>query len=242
MFDIIGLMKISKGLNDQLINSISQLRIRNGFSQEYVAKKLNISRSSYINLEKKYRSITISQLDKIADLYDTSIRSLINGDEKTDVQKFTQIYFRILRNYPEGIPKTKLAKLLYLIDFNYFYKNHISMSKTTYIHRRFGPVAEIFFELTDTLFEIGKIKIALLSEGAFLISCASKNTHCQLLDSEETDLIDEISLAWKNHSTQEIVNYTHEQKPWMSTKDGDAIPYELILEEDDDHLYLPVSG
>lgn len=155
-------------------------------------------------------------------------------------KKFEQMYFYVLKKFKNGVPKTKLAKLLYLADFSYFYDNLEPMSGVTYIRRDYGPVADIFFETTDKLFDAGKIRIKPLDR-AMMIKMISIDENDDLLSENEKNRMDEIVDFWKNKSTQEIVNFTHEQKPWKACMDGEKIPYSLIIQEDPNHVYAPVA-
>ncbi|OGG62664.1 hypothetical protein A3C19_02805 [Candidatus Kaiserbacteria bacterium RIFCSPHIGHO2_02_FULL_54_22] len=57
------------------------------------------------------------------------------------------------------------------------------------------------------------------------------------LDAEEKVLIKKISEKWKGKRTQEIMNFTHEQLPYKLCAPDEVIPYELITQEDPDHVY-----
>ena len=160
-------------------------------------------------------------------------------DQPRNNEKFKQMYFYILRYFKEGVPKTKLAKLLYLADFGYFYDNLIPMSGVRYVRREFGPVADIFFEMTDDLYDKGKINIKPLDYALIIISTTTKQEYF-LLSDKEKELLDEICIFWKDRRTNEIVNFTHEQKPWKMCRDGEYIPYSLIIQEDPNHVYAPV--
>jgi hypothetical protein len=47
---------------------------------------------------------------------------------------------------------------------------------------------------------------------------------------------------WKDRRTSEVVNFTHEQKPWKTCRDGEYIPYSLIIQEGLSRVYAPVGG
>ena len=49
----------------------------------------------------------------------------------------------------EKIPKTKLAKLLYLADFAWYYEHLQSMSGMRYKKMQYGPVPNNYFALVD---------------------------------------------------------------------------------------------
>lgn len=224
--------------NKRISENLLRIRKEHGFTQEYIAKKMGISRVSYAGLENG-NDISISSIEKISKIYgvpfDQILRPLRNE------KKFQQMLFYVLDFFSEeGIPKTKLAKILYLVDFYSYYLNRSSMSGIEYIHRQYGPVADIFLEMVDDLHFKGKIRITSLSGGALIIKSLSFNNKYELLNDKEKSIIEEVCEAWKEKPTNEIVNYTHEQKPWSSTKDGEYIPYDLILDEDMRHVYLPI--
>jgi len=62
------------------------------------------------------------------------------------------------------------------------------------------------------------------------------------LSAKEMGLIKQICTLWKDKRTPEIVNFTHEQKPWKICRDGEYIPYSLIIQEDPDHVYQPTAN
>ena len=140
------------------------------------------------------------------------------------------------------IPKTKLAKLLYLTDFAWFYHSLESMSGMQYRKIVYGPVPDIFFRVLDELEEDGKIIIDRKSDDGkdmFLVSESesNKNEKIQTISTEEKDLMKKIAEKWKDKKTQEIVNFTHNQLPYSLCRDNELIPYELITQEDPDSVY-----
>lgn len=223
---------------EMLYQNIERLRKQRKITQEQMAKMLGLSRPTYINMENGEREPSASELEKMAAIFGVSISELLGGLRNN--KKFEQMYFYVLRKFKNGVPKTKLAKLLYLADFSYFYDNLEPMSGVTYIRRDYGPVADIFFETTDNLFDMGKISIEPLDR-ALMIKSASVLENDDLLSDAEKTRMDEIVEFWKDRSTQEIVNFTHEQKPWRSRMDGEEIPYVSIIQEDPDHVYTPVA-
>lgn len=152
------------------------------------------------------------------------------------------MYFYILKHAGKNgkVPKTKLAKLLYLADFRNFYEALEPMSGVRYIRREYGPVADIFFETTEDLFDNGKIDIEPYN-GALMIRSTTSDIGDDLLSTSEKQRIREICSLWKNKRTTEIVNFTHQQKPWRACRDGEYIPYTLIVQEDPDHVYQPIA-
>lgn len=222
--------------------TLEELRNKYGYTQIEVADKLGITRQTYTKMEKGETSISTDQLDILAKYYGIPVEEFYYGIENNE--KFKQMYMYILSKFKnKGIPKTKLAKLLYLADFRHFYENLESMSGTLYRCETYGPLANNFSDLTDELHSSGKIRIELLSGGANMVSIKSVtyNDNYDLLSKKEKKELDEICELWKDIRTEEIVNYTHSQKPWMACRKNEIIPYTLILQEDPDHVYKPVA-
>ena len=165
----------------------------------------------------------------------------IEGGIVPNYEKYKQMILAYLRESgsTDGkIPKTKLAKLLYLADFAWFYKHLESMSGMPYRKIEYGPVPDMYFRAIDELFEDGQINIDH-KDGAILISQtrnAQKDALAQLTAAEKK-LIQNIAKKWKHNRTQEIVEFTHKQLPYMVCNDNEIIPYELITQEDPEYVY-----
>ena len=222
--------------------NITQLRKIRGYSQEEIAQKLGISRQTYIKMENDEKNISVSQLEALSNIYGVTTEELMYNQQ--NLEKFKDMYLYILSKFTKhGVPKTKLAKLLYLCDFRHFYENLESISGVSYRCKTYGPLADAFLSLTDEMLDQGQIHMDYLSEGTNMITIQNKTykPSFSTLSEDEKKEIDEICELWKNVSTQEIVNYTHEQKPWMACRDNEIIPYTLILQEEPDHVYTPIE-
>ena len=222
----------------EVVKNIENIRNARGFTQEQIANVLGLSRATYINIEMGKRDLTTGELAKLSAFFNIPIPELF--DQPRDNEKFKQMYFYILRRFKDGIPKTKLAKMLYLADFSSFYDNLSSMSGVRYVRREYGPVADIFFEMTENLYDIGKIDIKPL-DYALLIKPTTTERDEDLLTDDDKDRLDKICDFWGDKRTSEIVNFTHEQKPWKACRDGEYIPYSLIIQEEPDRVYAPTA-
>lgn len=222
-----------------IAKNIEKLRIERGLTQEEAGEILGLSRATYNGVENNKRPITVDELEKLADYYGVSVDSVFSRPR--NVLKFEQMYLYILQHFKNGIPKTKLAKLLYLADFRNFYDELEPMSGVSYIRRQYGPVADVFFETTDTFYDDGKINV-VPEEFMFRIVPVAAPTEYDLLSDNNKKCLDEICELWKDKRTAEIVEFTHQQKPWMACRDGEIIPYSLIIQEDPDNVYTPHSA
>ncbi|OGF51575.1 hypothetical protein A2739_02320 [Candidatus Giovannonibacteria bacterium RIFCSPHIGHO2_01_FULL_43_100] len=206
-----------------------------------MAGKLGISRPSYIGVENGTREITLEEAEKLKDLFGISIEEFANAT-LPQYEKYKQMILAYLKSYMTSsdgkIPKTKLAKLLYLADFSWFYKNLNSMSGMQYLRRAYGPVPDPYFRALDELEEEGKIKIDHKGDALLVsLSGSSPNQKLDKLSEKELELIKKIGAKWKEKNTRDIVDFTHEQLPYKLCSPDEVIPYELIIQQDPDYVY-----
>lgn len=140
------------------------------------------------------------------------------------------------------VTKTKLAKLLYLADFAWYYEHLKSMSGMQYRKITYGPVPDIFFRAIDELEDDGKIIIERKNDDGKEMSLISesesnRNEKITKVSAEEKKLLNTIARKWKGKKTKDIVNFTHNQLPYFLCRDNELIPYELITQEDGNQVY-----
>lgn len=221
---------------------IKILRNKRGFSQSELAVKLGISRPSYIAMEQGKRELTLSKAEKLSDILGVSLRELESGIS-ANYEKYKQMILAYIRNAgskKDGrITKTKLAKLVYLADFAWFYDHLESMSGMQYRKIQYGPVPDSYFRAIDELFEAGQIEITPTEDGAMLISQTRNGAKVVLseINKEEEKLIKNISDRWKDKNTKEIVAFTHNQLPYLMADDEEFVSYALITQEDPHEVY-----
>ena len=219
---------------------IKSLRLEKGLSQEEISQRLGLSRSSYIVFEKGKNELNLSQAAKIADIFGITLEQVESGI-KLNYEKYQQMILAYLREAVSGdgsVLKTKLAKMLYLVDFAWFYEYLQSMSGMQYRRIKYGPVPDMYFRAIDELEESGKISINRKND-LILISENRGSSHQPLaeLSKEELGLIKAIAKKWKDKKTGEIVDFTHNQVPYKICQPDEIIPYELITQQDPGYVY-----
>ena len=226
------------------MQKIKELRITGNISQEQVAKAIGVSRPTYTAIESGKQELSLEEAKKLANLFSIGVDELLSG-AIPNMQKYKHMiltYLRMNLSKDGKIPKTKLAKLLYLADFAWFYDTLESMSGMQYRKIAYGPVPDTFFRAIDELEEDGKITVERKNDGEkemFLIgeSDSNKNEKIQTVSHAEEALMKKIAEKWKNKKTQEIVNFTHNQLPYFLCRNNELIPYGLITQEDPGTLY-----
>jgi transcriptional regulator with XRE-family HTH domain len=229
-------------MTQKLNQFIKSLREKRGLSQQEIAHKLEMSRPSYIAVEQGKKELSLSEAQKIADIFGISLKDMETGTI-SDYEKYKEMILSFLRIFSlsgDGkIPKTKLAKLLYLADFAWFYEKMESMSGMQYRRIQYGPVPDSYFRALDELEEEGRIDRDNKNSDVILISenKGSKKEKLSKIKKEELDLIKKITQKWQDKKTREIVNFTHGQLPYKLCSPDEIIPYELIIQEDPEYVY-----
>ena len=226
------------------MQKIKEFRIKNKLSQEQVAQAIGVSRPTYSAIEAEKQMLNTDEAQKLASLFGITVDELLSG-HIPDIAKYKQMiltYLRMNMSVDGKIPKTKLAKLLYLADFAWFYDHTESMSGMQYRKIAHGPVPDTFFRALDELEESGKIEIERKNDkGRDMIliseSDSNRNEKITTLNAEELKLMKQIGAKWKNKKTQEIVNFTHNQLPYTICRMDEIIPYVLITQEDPDMVF-----
>jgi len=228
-------------------NFIIKIRKVNGFSQGELAKKMEMSRPTLAAIEKGTRDITLAELKQIAKIFDIPLSVILDEDlkidEKIDESNARQKSFRkfhdlVLKCVKYGaaedgkITKTKLAKLVYLCDFASYYKYLSPISGFEYRRLAQGPVAIEFFDLIDN-----DESLYIETKGRSILVSLIENPNDSDLNEDEEEVVRSVCAKWKTARTKEIVDFTHEQLPWATCKEGEIIPYELINMEDPQNVY-----
>lgn len=223
---------------------LKQLREERGFSQATVAAALEISRPSYVSLEKGTKELSLAEAVAVVDLFDITLDDLLRMQvPNTDrYRSMLLLFVREAGREARVLKKTKLANLLYLADFAWYYKTKSSMSGMTYRKLSFGPAADTYFTLIDALEAQGVLNITqVLREDYHMYAItetkASEKTKLTGLSAEQAKLIKTIWKKWKDADTKEIIGFTMRQQPYARAEDGAPIAYPHILKEDAANIY-----
>ena len=239
-------------MSGQILNNIAKARQARGYSQEQIAQAIGVSRPTYMDIESGKKELKVSQAEALAAILRVGIDDILGipvgcsvfSDVMTSTEKYKQMILNALKygaDKKDGkITKTKLAKLVYLADFIWYYENSRPMSGVTYRKLPRGPVAEVYFRALDEMEEDGVI-LRTPRGNAILFSLVEEEAPTGKLSPREIDLIKKLGEAWQGKSTEDIVNFTHEQLPWQICLDGEVIPYSLIFQEEPAKIYGPAQ-
>ena len=240
---------------------LRELREEKKLSQEFVAKKIGISRQTYIEIEKGNAELSISQAQKIAELFDVSLENLVPGKkEKTadvvlerenkkidndmqirvthkNLNKFKQVLLYILEKVggKPNVGETVLHKLLYFIDFDYYEKFEENLMGATYIKNHHGPTS---IELSAILKEMQKKgEIEAVNSKYFKYEqkkyLPRKHPDLEKFSAREIEHIDDVLARLSAKNAKEIEIYSHGDIPWKSAEDGKQLSYESVFYRDE---------
>ncbi len=170
-----------------LAKFIQEQRKKHNLTQEFLASKIGVSRPTYMQIESGERDLTITEAKKLAQVFDISFESFLEGKEdvktvikiegkkkqkkeavdeirisvpQEKVEKFEQTLLYILTKIggKPNIGQTVLYKLLYFIDFDYYEKFEKQLIGAKYIKNHYGPTPIMFAKIIDRLSKGGRIE------------------------------------------------------------------------------------
>ncbi len=223
---------------------LKYLREERTMSQAEVALVAGMSRASYVAVEKGTKELTLAEANAITKLFGITLDELVRT-VAPDLQKYTHMmlhFIRAAKVTKTAIKKTKLASLLYLADFAWYYKHQESLSGLSYRKIAFGPVADVYFRLLEEMEVGGTINIKQIYRDDYHMyeieeTRTSAKKPLSTLSKKEQAHLEKIWGQWEKSSTAEITKFTTEQIPYQKSQDGEVIDYVLIKEEDSYNIY-----
>lgn len=236
---------------------IFQLRKMKGLLQEDLAKNMGISRPSLTQIEIGNRSISFIEMQKLSMVLGFSLDDFISedyspnqeiSDNKEDksqismerisvptfnLHKFKNVLLYILEKCAgkPNVGETVLNKLLYFSDFNYYelYEEHLTGAK--YRKLPYGPVPQNLNTIIQEMLETDKIKRVKTEYHGFPQTryIPLKKADLTVLMASEKEVIDKVIEQMSDWSAVAISNYSHKDMPWLASKEGEDINYELAF-------------
>lgn len=236
---------------------ITELRKIKGLSQEDLAKSVKISRPSLAQIELGNRSVDILELQKLSFILEFSLDDFMSKDfsarqeveskeekkAKKDeerisvptlqISKFKNILLYILERCAgkPNVGETVLYKLLYFSDFNYYelYEEHLTGA--TYRKLPYGPVPQKLDTIIGQMIEKGQLQRVKTEYHGYPQTRYLPLEKADLteLKASEKEIIDRVIEQMSDWSAAMLSNYSHDDKPWKASKDGEEINYELAF-------------
>lgn len=149
-----------------------------------------------------------------------------NGFRTFDYDKFCAMVL-FFAHRSGNLLKTKLMKLLHDSDMIYYKENGISISGTRYVHFQYGPVPENFDILLGAVAADHIAHIEVFYENGYekhqIIPECPVPDH--VLSKEELAVLEAVYGKFADFGSVDISNYSHKEKGYGSTKQGEVISY-----------------
>lgn len=247
-----------------LYKKLKILRDQHGFSQEYVADKLGVSRPTYMQIEKGERELTISEATKLASLFGLSLDDFLASTSsvkpdvvlekekavakesdirivmpRANVKKFREVLLYVLNKVgaKPNIGETALYKLLYFIDFDFYEKFESQLTGARYIKNHYGPTPVEFQKIVEDMKEKGEIEQVKSSYFQYDQKkyLPHREPDLKNLSAQEIKHIDEVLARLSEKNANELSDYSHSDVPWRVHKQGEIISYESVFYRDQEH-------
>ncbi len=152
---------------------LKKLRRKHQVSQEFLAKKIGVSRPTYAQIENGERDMSVKEAQKLARFFGLSLEDFLAGKDASSpkvalekpktktkkqqvemrisvpqekVEKFKELLLYILEKIGArpNVGEAVVCKLMYFIDFDYYEKFEKQLVGATYIKNHFGPTPAMF--------------------------------------------------------------------------------------------------
>ncbi|MDD2984263.1 MAG: DUF4065 domain-containing protein [Crocinitomicaceae bacterium] len=246
----------SKLSQKQLGERISGLRKLKGLSQVDLANNIQISRPSLTQLELGNRAMDVLELHRLSMVLGFSLDDFMSENfnsnqelkevtavkpsdserisvSSLNIDKFKNVLLYILEHCAgkPNVGETVLYKLLYFSDFNYYelYEEHLTGA--TYRKLPYGPVPNKLDAIIKQMLDDNQLQRIKTDYHGFAQTRylpLQKADLTQLLASEKM-VIDKVIEQMSDWSATAISDYSHKDMPWITSKDGEEISYELAF-------------
>lgn len=168
---------------------------------------------------------------RIFDLFFSNVPCEENGFKGFDYDKFCAMVLFFAHKNGELL-KTKLMKLLNYSDMLFYKENGISISGMKYVHFPYGPVPDHFEILLE------KMQVDHIAH--IEITCDNGYERHQIIperdipfdefSKEELNVLQRVYNKFAHFGSVEISEYSHKEKGYTSTKQGEIISYAYAKE------------
>ena len=151
---------------------------------------------------------------------------VLSGFRRIDLTKLYQaiVFFCI-----GGTLKTKLNKLLFYADFKHFKEFSVSITGVQYVRLPHGPVPDNYeFYLAALQGKEGPIQLHEEQMGPYIgeVFYASVSPDLLVFSDTELKVLSEVKKHFENYNASQIRDYSHKEKAYKETSDGQFITYE----------------
>ena len=175
-------------------------------------------------IERLEKEVTSCSL--IEKIFGYGIPNTYSGNKTFDLNRVINLIKSF--TYPDGEVKSKLLKLLFYADFSSFKITEVSITGLKYAHLPFGPVPDQYDYLLGAIQKIDEdIKVEIQPIGDYFgeIFISHKPPEPGIFTEENLRIIKFIDNHFREFTAKYIEDFSHEEKGYKETKQGEMIPY-----------------
>jgi transcriptional regulator with XRE-family HTH domain len=240
----------------QIGQRIAALRKSRGLSQAELARIIGIGRSSLVQLELGNRNLDFTEFRELSialrfslddfmsddylpenDALQVSDTAVAYGERVSSptlqVNKLKNVLLYLLEQCAgkPNIGETVLYKLLYFSDFNHYelYEEH--MTGATYRKLPYGPVPQQLDAIIGQMIRDKQLRRVKVQYHGYPQTRYLPLTKADLrqIKASEKEVIDRVIAQMSDWSASAISEYSHRDMPWLATREGEEINYELAF-------------
>lgn len=239
---------------------ITEFRKLKGLSQVELAKRLKISRPSLTQIELGNRSVDARELQRLSMILGFSLDEFMSKDlmvsDTADLKHYTRsqtageriskprLRVNKLKNVllfilekcagKPNVGETVLYKLLYFSDFNYYEQYEEHLTGATYRKLPYGPVPEKIDSVINQMIEDGQLQRNRTNYYGLQQTRYLPLTKANLtgLKASEIEVVNRVIDQMSEWSAAALSDYSHKDMPWLASKEGKELDYELVFYRD----------
>lgn len=235
---------------------LKKIREHKGFTQEEVARHLQVKRQAIGQIEKGERGVDGLEARKLAELFSVSVDFLLNVPSKSGASQINKsgakssprIKFKFvperLKNIilyilekcggKPNLGETVLYKLLYFVDFDAYEILGKPVTGISYVKLQFGPAPQIK-DFQNVVNEMIKKKELMMIHQDYHGKIQKRyvafaEPGMSKFSAEEKQVMDRVLSRLSDMRAVEIEAYAHGDAPWRLTNDGEVIDPVLVFE------------
>jgi transcriptional regulator with XRE-family HTH domain len=247
-----------------MITFLKKTRQEQDISQEFLAKKIGVSRPTYAQIESGTRDMSVKEAQKLARFFGLSLEDFLAGKktqtQKVELEKFKKV--KMKNSEPRvSIPQEKVekfkevllyilerigarpnvgeavvCKLMYFIDFDYYEKFEEQLIGAKYIKNHFGPTPVAFPEIVAQMEQEGDL--IRVTKKYFQHDqkkyLPRRSADFSNFSAQEKELIDWEIERFKDFNASKMRDYSHKDVPWIGANDLQPINYEAVFSRTDE--------
>ncbi len=237
---------------------LRRLREVHGYSQDQLGNEIEVSRPTYVQIEKGERELTISEAQKLASIFGMTMDDFLNGKEvptvvlekskdasekesdvrisvpQKNIAKFKEVLLYILEKVgaKPNVGETVIYKLLYFIDFDFYEKFERQLVGATYQRNHYGPTPCEFKSIVEEMQKNGEVEKVKGKRFDFPQTkyLPLRKANLSILSAEELRHIDEELVRLSDKAARELSDFSHGDMPWKAAKEnGKILDYEMVF-------------